>query len=131
MRWRSRVERYKVIQQLRKRWSDMVRSLTLGLLIVITAAAEWDELARDSAHAVLPASVSNSGCQTLLESYQNTECPYKTGSGPPREMPAELVERYTMDSRIQLERFFVDDSNSSQVTDGSCCLAHSILHVKP
>lgn len=68
--------------------------------------------------AAVPDGLATSSCEALLRSYQALDCPFaaaEPSGGPPRAMPEELVESYTMGGKIRVADFFVDDTNSSQV----------------
>ena len=79
--------------------------------------------------AVVPDGLETTSCEVLLSSYQALDCPFAAAEpsrGPPRAMPEELVESYTMGGKIPVADFFVDDSNSSQVRQARM----SVLSVK-
>ena len=72
--------------------------------------------------AVLPPAVGSLNCLELLSSYQTLECPYTAAAhaegqiGPPKEMPVDLEEAYTLNGAVPTAKFFVDDTNNSHVS---------------
>ena len=65
----------------------------------------------------LPGNVHLMTCADLLRSYQTKSCPYaESGGGPPQHMPTDLEDLYTLNGTVPTARFFVDDSNNSQVS---------------
>eukprot|EP01048_Picozoa_sp_COSAG05_P005425 COSAG05_NODE_322_length_11414_cov_47.115510_4_plen_269_part_00 len=74
-----------------------------ALLPVLCAGSRW-HLAKEGGPA--PAEVAGEGCDALIERYAAPP----VRSSPPRQMPTELVPGYTMDGRIEVGDFFVDDT---------------------
>jgi hypothetical protein len=80
----------------------------LGILLCAAPAAsgfEW------SLSSVAESPVASESCASLLERYS---APKQPSTGPPRQMPEELVAGFTMDGSIELGEFFVDDTMGGQ-----------------
>jgi hypothetical protein len=79
----------------------------LGLLQLAPAAVSF-EWTLDSER---PNPVGGESCASLLERYSAPKLP---STGPPRQMPEELVSAFTMGGSIELGEFFVDDTMGGQ-----------------
>lgn len=82
--------------------------LLIALLLLAPPAASSIEWTLSSAK---PNPVGGESCASLIERYSAPKMP---STGPPRQMPEEMVGDFTMDGAIELGEFFVDDTMGGQ-----------------
>ena len=82
-----------------------MRVITVLLLARTVSCIQW-KLSSDR-----PNPVAGESCASLIERYS---APKQPSTGPPREMPEDLVGGFTMDGSIELGEFFVDDTMGGQ-----------------
>lgn len=93
----------------------MATLLASALLASVTTGRGFSEVILEEAKWTLtsaaPSPVASESCAALIERYSAPKLP---STGPPRQMPEELVAGFTMDGSIELGEFFVDDTMGGQ-----------------